>query len=393
METTAAFTGLECTDCGATHGAETLGRCPDCGGTLAPAHDADAVAADPAAIDERSPGLWRFRELLPLTPADAVSVGEGGTPLVSCPSLADELGVGEVLVKDEGRNPTGALADRGASLAVSAAAAAGAEGVALPSTGTTGQAVATYAGRAGLDATVYVPSRAGFVRKAMVNVHGGEMSVVEGRFGDAVAAYEERAADADWAPARPFDSPYYLSGLETVLYEVASARDWTAPDAVIHPTGTGAGVVASHRAATRLRANGLVDETPALYAAQADGCAPVAQAFQRGGSVEPVEHPDTIAGGIEVADPPGGDGAVTACRETGGRAVAVGDPDLLESAVRVTAGTGVELSVTGGVAAAAAWELAESGAFDGDETVVLVNDDAGSKDADVLRSHLMGQGV
>jgi len=390
MQTTAAFTGLSCTDCGERHGAETAGRCPDCGAPLAPEYDLDAV--DAAAVTAGDAG-WDFDALLPMPRGEAVTLGEGNTPLVECPSVAEELGVDRVLVKDEGRNATGAFADRGASVAVSAAAAAGAESVALPSTGTTGQSVAAYAGRADLDATAFVPSRAGFVRKAMINVHGGEMSVVEGRLNDAVSAYEDAAADADWHPARAFDSPYVVDGLKTMLYEVAAAEDWTAPDAVIHPTGSGAGVVASHRAATELTELGVVDEAPALYAAQAEGCAPIAAAFESGDPVEPVERPDTIAGGVEDPDPPGGDAAMAACRESGGAAVAVADHDLLESAVRLTARAGVELSVAGGVAAAAAWDLADEGAFDGDETLVLVNPDDGSKDADVLRSHLMGQGV
>ncbi|MFB6119512.1 MAG: pyridoxal-phosphate dependent enzyme [Halobacteriaceae archaeon] len=388
MQTTAAFTGLSCTDCGERQDAETTGRCPDCGAPLAPDYNLDAVDADAVAAGESA---WDFDAVLPMPASAAVSIDEGDTPLVACPSVAEELGVESVLVKDEGRNPTGAFADRGASVAVSAAAAAGAESVALPSPGTTGQSVAAYAGRADVDSTVFVPTRAGFVRKAMINVHGGQMSVVEGRLNDAVRSYEK--SEGDWAPARAFDSPYVVDGLKTMLYEVAAARDWTAPDAVIHPTGSGAGVVASHRAASELTKLGLLDGSPSLYAAQAEGCAPIVDAFESGEAVEPVEHPDTIAGDVEDPDPPGGEAAVAACRESGGAAVSVADPEILESAVRLTARAGVELSVAGGVAAAAAWDLADEGAFDGDETIVLVNPDDGSKDADVLRSHLMGRGV
>jgi threonine synthase len=389
MQTSAAFTGLSCTDCGERRAADWPGRCPDCGGALAPTYDLDAV--DPESLG--GPTAWGFDAVLPTPSSRAVSLAEGGTPLVECPAVAAELGVERVLVKDEGRNPTGAFADRGSSVAVTAAAAAGADAVALPSAGTTGQSVAAYAGRAGLEATAFVPSRAGFVRKAMINVHGGEMSVVEGRLDDAVSAYEDATGEADWRPSRAFDSPYVVDGLKTMLYEVVADLDWAAPDAVVHPTGSGAGVVASHRAAGELAALGLLDETPALYAVQAAGCAPIVDALEGDGTVEAVSVPDTIAGELEDPDPPGGDAAVAACRDSGGAGVAVSDRDVLESAVRLTSSAGVELGVAGGAAAAAAWDLADAGAFAGDETVVLVNPDDGSKDADVLRSHLMGQGV
>ena len=392
METTAAFDGLACADCGATVPPETPGRCPDCGGALDVTYDVDAAAVDAEALT-RARTAWDATPLLPFPAEAGVSLGEGGTPLVECPGVAEELGVARVLVKDEGRNPTGSAADRGATLAVSAARAAGATGVALATPGPAGRAVAAYAGRAGLDATVFVPSRADFATKAMVNVHGAEMSVVGGRLPDATAAYRDAAVDADWHPVGAVDSPYVVEGLKTLFCEVAAAEDWTVPDAVVHPTGTGTGLAATHRAARELRDLGLTDDLPRCYAAQADGCAPVVRAVEDGEPVESWDAPDTIAGAVEVPDPAAGDRAADACRETGGGAVAVPDPALLESAVRTTAAEGVEVGVAGGVAAAGAWELAEQGAFDADDTVVLVNTSGSGADADVLRSHLMGQGV
>lgn len=394
METTDAFDGLACRDCGARHApGDARGRCPDCGGLLKAVYALDGV--DGGFLDgHQGPAgsMWRFADLLPFPAAAAVSLGEGATPLVECPTLAEELGVGRVLIKDEGQNPTGSVADRGLSVAVTAAVAAGATDLALPSAGNDGHAAAAYAGRAGLDAHVFVPSRAGFVGKAMINVHGGDMTVVEGRLPEAEDAYEAASAEhEDWHPVAP-SGPYRVEGRKTVLYEVVAALGG-APDAVVHPTGEGAGIVGAHEASRVLRELGAVDEHPALYAAQASGCAPIARAFETGEPPEPWDRPDTICADVEVPDPAAGERALEALDATGGGAVATDDDDILESAVAVAGHEGVSMSPSGATAASGAWELAERGALGPDDTVVLVNAGAGSKAPDVLRSHLMGRGV
>ena len=399
METTDAFDGLACRDCGGRHEpAEAAGRCPDCGGPLAAEYDLAAVGdgfLDDGPSAEGADSMWRFADLLPFPAAAATSAGEGATPLVECPTLADELGVGRLLVKDEGQNPTGSVADRDLAVAVTAAAAAGATDLALPSAGNDGHAAAAYAGRAGLDAHVFVPSRAGFVQKAMINVHGGDMSVVEGRLPDAAAAYEDALAGNDaWHAVAPFAEPYRLQGRKTLLYEVVDALGG-APDAVVYPTGEGAGIVGAYEAAGELLALDEIDELPRLYAAQASGCAPIARAAEAAETdeIEPWGRPDTICADVEVPDPAAGGWALSAIRETGGGAVATDDDAILESAVTVAGHEGLSTSPSGAAAASGAWELASEGAFGPEDTVVLVNTGAGAKAPDVLRSHLMGQGI
>ncbi|WP_408957644.1 threonine synthase [Natrinema sp. 74] len=396
METTDAFAGLECVDCGAAVGAAESHRCPDCGGSLDPTYDYGAIEIDHETLADRPfDSQWRYAELLPFPRESAVTTAEGATPLVDCPDLADELGVERVLIKDDGRNPTGSSTDRGASVAVTAAAEHGASDVALPSTGNGGQAAAAYAARAGLGAHAYLPSRSGFTNKAMVNVHGGDMNVVGGRFGDAVGAFAEgRDEHDDWYSLRSFDTPYRHEGAKTLFYEIAEQLEWSVPDAICYPTGDGVGLVGLAKAATEVRKLGLTDDLPALYAAQASGCAPIVEALDEGRDEhEPVEHPDTICGELEVPAPAGSQRVLEAIRETDGGGVATDDPDILEAAVRVAQSTGLELIPSAAAAASGAWELAERGEFDGDETVVIVNTGSGNKEADVLRSHLMGQGV
>ena len=393
-----AFVGLACTDCGASLALndadpETVaaaGPCPDCGAPRTPTYDLDRV--DPDAV-RAGPRAWDRDAVLPF-PADvALSAAEGGTPSVDAPRLADELGVGSVAIKDEGRNPTGSVLDRGLSAAVTAADAAGADLVACSSPGNAGQSMAAYAGRVDLRCYAFVPTRSPFSNKAMVNVHGGEMKVVPGRLGDAVDALGEQLR-SDYEDLGAFATPYRHDGLKTVAYELLADRDWTVPDAVVLPAGTGelvVGVVDGLRECVEL---GLVDDLPPVYAVQAAGCAPISTAFEAGNATtEPWETPDTIVGELEVADPPGGDPALAALRETDGGAVTVEDDDALESAVAVASTETVELGLAGGVAAAGLWALAEDGTLGPDDDVVAVNTEAATKAPDVLRSHLMGQGV
>jgi len=397
METTAGFVGLDCTDCGASFDAATAThQCPDCGGILDPAYDYDAIDVARETLARRAlDSMWKYEELLPFTRDAAVTMDEGGTPLVACPTLADELGVAAVYIKDEGRNPTGSFKDRGQTVAVTAAVQHDATEVALPSAGNAGQSASAYAARAGLESNVFLPTRAGFTNKAMVNVHGGDMTIVEGRIGDAGAAYQDAIAEHDeWYSVTTFETPYRHEGKKTMYYEIAEQLDWQAPDHVVYPTGGGVGLVGMHKGAREFQDLGIVDDVPQFHAAQAEGCAPIVSAYEEGRDRhEPWDHPDTICGGIEIPDPGASELILDAIRDSGGRAVASSDPDILDAAVTVAQHEGLEMGATCAAAAAGAWQLAEDDAFDANDVVVLTNTAAGSRDDDILRSHLMGKGI
>ncbi|WP_277553737.1 threonine synthase [Halobaculum limi] len=395
MQTTDAFDGLACTDCGESFGVDEHGRCPDCGGTLSPQYDLDAVDAEAFGGDD-APGQYRFGALLPFPASTALTAGEGDTPLVRTDRLAEELGVAAAYVKDEGRNPTGTFVDRGMSLAVTAAADREMEPLALAAAGNAGQSAAAYAGRADLRSYSFVPSRTAFSNKAMVNVHGGEMRVVGGRYGDAAAAVDEQLA-TDYHSLQEFTTPYRHDGAKTLAYELLDATDAaesTLPDAVVVPASTGELVVGVVEGLQDLAELGLADEVPDVYAVQAAGCAPIATAHESGAdSVEAWVGPDTIVGEVEIEDPAGGDLAVSALRAVDGDSLTVEDDDALESAVTVAQTEVIEVGGAGGVALAGAWRLAEADAFGEDDEVVVVNPDSGVKTPDVLRSHLMGKGI
>ena len=390
MPPTEAFRGLVCTATDERYDATATGD-SDVGARLEADYDYDAVdwADDGLAAAPRS--MWRYGDLLAFE--EPVTAGEGGTPLVDAPPLAAEAGIGTLSIKDESRNPTGTVLDRGLSPAVTAAREADADLVALATPGNAGQSAASYAGLADLRSYAFVPSRAPFSNKAMVNVHGGEMRVAGGRYPDAETALFEQL-QSEWYTLQEFDNPHRHDGLKTVAFEVAESLSWTAPDAVVVPAGTGevvAGVVKGFR---ELREVGVVDTLPPVYAAQPSGCAPLVTAHERDADApEPWESPDTIVGELEIPEPRGGDAALSAVSETGGGFVAVDDDDALESAVVAAQQVGLEVGAAGGVALAAVEALATEGVLGADDHAVAVNTESGTKTADVLRSHLMGKGI
>jgi threonine synthase len=303
-------------------------------------------------------GIWG-RDALP--DVEPVTMCEGGTPLVSAPQLAEEYGVEELVFKDEARNPTGSVEDRGASVAVSVALDEGAERVSLYAPGNAAISVAAYASRAGIESKAYVPSRARFDVKSSVNVHGGEMKVVRGNLEDA----REAAREDDGYSLSAGEMPYRRAGARTVADEVIEETDGDV-DAVVCPVGSGT---------TYLGLSDGLPESVDLRAAQPEGCATL---------LGDVETPDTVVGELEDPLPP----ELDVLRETveeKGRAVAVEDGEALDACLSA-AREGVSLAPSGGVALGAFDELDVSG------TVAIVNPSLGRLFADALRNRMVYHG-
>jgi threonine synthase len=283
--------------------------------------------------------------------------------------------------------------DRGLSVAVTAAHQSDTDLIACASPGNAGQSMAAYAGQVDLRSYAFVPTRAPFSNKALVNVHGGEMKVCPGRLGDAVEALNEQLK-SDYVDLGPFATPYRHDGLKTLAYEILADRGWNEPDAVVVPASTGELVVGVANGFEEALELDLVEELPAVYAVQPEGCAPITAAWKANATATELwETPDTIVGELEVADPPGGALALDAVAATDGGALAVTDDEALQSAVAIASTETVEFGLAGGVAAAGLWQLAEDGTLNEDDEVVVVNTESATKTPDVLRSHLMGQGI
>ncbi|QGN06620.1 pyridoxal-phosphate dependent enzyme [Halorhabdus sp. CBA1104] len=370
--------------------ADVTGPCPDCGGTVRVTFDPDALPADPTALSSApGSGIARYSNSLDVDLSE-LAMGVGGGNPIGCPTLETTYGVDSLAVVDEGRNPTGSAVDREMATAVATAVARGADRIVLPSTGHAAQSAAAYAGRANIESLAYVPSRTPFLNKAMTNVHGGELSVVEGRYSDAETAFVDD--EATGFPVGP-GSPFRRLGAATLAWDGLAGLDWTAPDAIVVPVSHGqrvAGMQAGLKAASEA---GYVGSLPRLYAIQPEGCPPIADACQAATAIDSTDAPDTVIGPLEIPDPVRGASAVTAISESGGGAATVSDEDALAAAVDANASAGIECSATGGVALAGLEALIDRGAVTQDESVVVIDPLAAAGESDLLRSHLMSRGV
>lgn len=383
MQTVDGLAGLRCMDCQQVFDSE-FERCQDCNGALEPIYDQRTLERAHEGVSS-----GEGTTALPFASERLVSLAEGTTPLVACPSMAEDGG--RVLLKSEGRNGTGGITDRGMAVAVTAARERGATDVALPTTGNGGQSAAAYASRAGLDSHSFVPSRTTFANKAMINVHGGDMQVVGGRYPDAYETFEE-SVDDGWYSLAPFETPFRHEGHKRLATELVADLGHS-PDALVCPVGHGTWLVGIYRGFRELEATGTIDRSPRLYAAQAAGCAPLVDAFDAD-MEEPVAQgqPDTICGPVEIPDPAGGRYVLNALEATDGGAVESDDEAILEAAVSM-AGDGIPVSATGGVAVAGATRLRGESELGPGEIVVLVDPATPNREADVLRSHLMRKGI
>jgi threonine synthase len=310
---------------------------------------------DPARVDVDNYTIWRYREALPLPDgAVPVTLGEGWTPLVD-----GEWNGHWVRFKAEGLNPTGSFKDRGAALLVSALKGAGVRQVVEDSSGNAGAALSAYAARAGVEATVYVPAHASPAKQAQIGVYGAQIVAVPGSRSDTAEAVLG-ALDRGAVYASHAYSPFYAQGMKTMAYELWEQCAGSAPDSVLLPVGHGGLLLGLYVGFGELLSAGLIRRWPRLVGVQAQACAPLARAWERGASVvEPVAEGETIAGGVRIAAPPWGRQVLAAVRRTHGALVALSDQAALAARERL-ARRGLYVEPTSALPVAALDGLGES---------------------------------
>ncbi|QDY06750.1 threonine synthase [Micromonospora sp. HM134] len=380
------LTHLECPRCGREHDAHRLTNLCDCGSPLLARYDLAAVAAavTPERFGLRPADLWRYRELLPVADERHVTtLGEGWTPLWRAPAYGHEIGVADLIVKDEGLTPTGSFKARGAAVGVSRARELGVRRFAMPTNGNAGAAWATYAARAGMAATIVMPLDAPTICRRECVAAGADLLLVDGLISDAGRRVAELVAGADGAvfDAGTLREPYRLEGKKTMGYEIVEQLGWQVPDVIIYPTGGGVGLIGIHKALHELRELGWVsDRLPRLVAVQSTGCAPIVRAFAAGEDrARPWADARTVAFGITVPAPLGDELILTALRESGGTAVAVDDAEILTDLREFAAREGLLLCPEGAACLTAARHLRAGGWIRPDERVVVLNTGSGLK--------------
>jgi threonine synthase len=371
-------TDLTCPRCGLRYEAREPQNLCSCGSPLLVDYDLEAVGAGVTteAIKARPPGMWRYRELLPVDrAADVVSLGEGGTPLLRPSALASRLGIPELLVKDEGLNPTGTFKARGASCGISMARALGIEEVALPSAGNAGAAWACYGAAGGVKVHVAMPGDAPLSNRLECERYEAELTLVDGLISDAGKVIAEGIAEHGWFDASTLKEPYRIEGKKTLGLEIAEQLGWQSPDAIVYPAGGGVGLIGIWRAFAQLSSLGWIEAPPPrLIVTQAEGCAPLVKASAEGkDSSEYWEGATTIAAGLRVPHALGDFLVLRAIRETGGTAVAVSDDAIREAVSLFGREAGISAAPEGAATLAAAMALRERGDLHADETVVLIN--------------------
>jgi threonine synthase len=388
---------LECTACGLRHDADQLQTvCTSCGKVLFARYDLDSVrrAVRPMDLASRRWDMWRYTELLPVRSAsNAIALGEGATPLVELRArAASALGFdsGQILLKDEGQNPTASFKARGLSAAVSRALELGARAIALPSAGNAGGAAAAYAAAAGLACHLAMPGDVPIANRVEAEVYGAQVTLIDGVISDAGRFIRERAATHGWFDLSTLREPYRQEGKKTLGLELAEQGGWgddCLPDVIVYPTGGGTGIVGMVKAFQELRTLGWIGpKQPRIVAVQSEGCAPIVRAFERGERVaEPWEHPATIAAGLRVPAAIGDYLILDAVRESGGTAIAVSETAIMRAQSDMGRLAGVYAAPEAAATWAATAELRRAAFLSGDERVVLFCTGMGLKYAPPIR--------
>lgn len=382
-------TGLRCRECGAPEPVGARYVCSSCLGPLEVVYDPAVTArVTRSRIEAGPPTLWRYADLLPVLgadPAHRVDLGAGLTPLRPAPRLGAELGLGELWLKDDTRNPSGSFKDRVVSVALSAARALGFTTVGCASTGNLANAVAAHAAASGLDAYVFIPEDLEVGKIVASAVYGAEVVAVGGTYDQVNRLCSELAEREDWGFVNINLRPFYAEGSKTIGFEIAEQLGWTLPDHVVLPVASGSMLTKVHRAFGQLRTHGLVaGGVPRISGAQATGCSPVAAAFDRAdGEILP-QRPDTIARSLAIGDPADGRYALEVVAETGGAFGHVSDAEVVEGIGLLARTEGVFAETAGGVTVATLAALARQGVVGRDEQVVAMISGDGYKTVDVL---------
>jgi threonine synthase len=379
------LTRLECGRCGRAHDAETLQTVSACcGKPLLARYDLARARREweRASLAVRPATMWRYHELLPARQeADVVSLGEGMTLLLDCQRLGRALGFAgaRVWVKDEGRNPTGSFKARGMSAAVSRARALGVKALATPSAGNAAAALAAYAARAGLPATVFMPADAPESAKVQVAASGADLYLVQGLINDAGALVAALKEERGWFDVATLKEPYRAEGKKTMGFELAEQLGWRLPDAILYPAGGGTGVVGMCKAFEELEALGWIGPArPRMMIVQAEGCAPLVRAFHAGAeTAEPWQGAQTLAGGLRVPAAIGDFLILRAVRASGGTALTVSDVEMLEAARLLASTEGIFAGLEGAATVAAYRRLLAAVALKPENEVVLFNTGSG----------------
>jgi threonine synthase len=364
--------------------------CHTCGKPLLVHYDLERAAATltRTSLATRRANLWRYREVLPVERAEnIITLGEGWTPLMHARRLGEQLGMQHLYLKDESLNPTASFKARGMAVAVSMAKELGVCKLAVPSAGNAAGALAAYAARAGLEAYIFMPRDVPPANLIECQQFGAKVTLVDGLITNCGRIVAERKEAEGWFEVSTLKEPYRIEGKKTMGYELAEQLGWELPDVVLYPTGGGTGLIGMWKAFDEMERLGWINaKRPRMVTVQAEGCAPIVQAFAAGANVgAEIANPHTVAAGLRVPKAIGDFLMLDILRRSGGTAVSVSDAELTAAVREIGAAEGIFAAPEAAACLPALKKLLAQGKVDKEERVVLFNTGSGLKYLDLWR--------
>lgn len=393
MNIPSCITALVCPKCKKSYDHREIQHLCQCGSPLLVEYDLERAAqiVDPGTIKSRPATLWRYQELLPvLDDRNILSLGEGCTPLTPLVTIAQKYAFGKLYMKDEGIIPTGTFKARGAAVGVSKAKELGVRDVAMPTNGNAGAAWAVYAARAGISAHILMPEDAPRITRNESVAAGAQVHLVQGLISDCGKILARSIPVHGWYDVSTLKEPYRIEGKKTMGYEIVEQLGWQVPDVIAYPTGGGVGIIGIYKALKEMGQLGWIrDKLPRLVAVQAEGCAPIVEAYQKKAKEsELFPHAQTIAFGINVPKALGDFLVLEAVYQTEGCAVAVSEKEIINALLELASLEGTFVCPEGAAVLAGLKKLRDAGWLKAGETAVLLNTGAGIKYPDTLQFDL-----
>jgi threonine synthase len=385
-------THLLCRECGRCYPLEPIHVCEFCFGSLEVSYDYQALGRNISRQRiERGPlTVWRYSDFLPADSEQAVDIGAGFTPLLRAQNLAEALGLRRLYIKNDCANPTWSFKDRVVTVAATKAREFGFDTLACASTGNLANAVAAHAAKAGLQALVFIPADLEQGKVVGSAIYGPTLVAVKGSYDDANRLCSELSDRYPWAFVNINIRPYYAEGSKTLAYEVLEQLGWLAPDHCIVPMASGSLLTKVWKGIKELAWLGLVDWAHTrMSGAQAEGCSPIVEAWERQSfNIRPV-RPNTIAKSLAIGNPADGYYALKVMADSGGFAVAVSDDEVVEGIKLLAETEGIFAETAGGVVVAGLRRLVAQGHVQPDELVVAFITGAGLKTQEAVLGRLV----
>ncbi len=333
-------------------------------------------------IESGPRSMWRYAPLLPVQDLEnVVTLGEGWTPLLNTPRLGAAIGCPNLLIKDEGANPTGTFKARGMAAAVSMGKELGITKFAAPSAGNAASALAAYTARASLEAHIFMPRDVPQANYIECKMFGANVTLVDGLISDCGRIVAERKDAEGWFDVSTLKEPYRIEGKKTMGLELAEQLGWRVPDAIFYPTGGGVGIIGMWKAFDELEKLGWIgSKRPKMISVQAAGCAPIVKAFDEGEEASEFWHDaTTVASGLRVPKALGDFLVLNSVRESGGTAIAISDQELLDGGRLLAETEGLFVAPEAAACVTAAQQLVDRGFLKRDDEVVIYSTGAGLK--------------